>query len=88
MLFTDMVNSTVVASSLVPEAADEMRRQHFAILRDAVAEAGGREVKNLGDGLMVVFRSASAAMSCAVAMQQGVEHDSRGVIRRWVCGSG
>ena len=48
-------------------------------MRQAVAEAGGIEVKNLGDGLMVVFRAASAALSCAVAMQQGVERDSRGV---------
>ena len=35
-------------------------------------------MKNLGDGLMVVFGSASAALSCAVAMQQGVERDNRG----------
>jgi class 3 adenylate cyclase len=34
-------------------------------------------VKNTGDGLMVVFRTASAAMSCAVAMQQGVDRDNR-----------
>ena len=55
-----------------------MRREHFSILRQAVAEAGGTEVKNLGDGLMVVFASASAALACAVAMQQGVERDNRG----------
>ena len=34
-------------------------------------------MKNLGDGLMVVFPSASAALACAVAMQQGVERDNR-----------
>ena len=51
--------------------------EHFSILRQAVAEAGGTEVKNLGDGLMVVFASASAALSCAVAMQQGIERDNR-----------
>ena len=34
-------------------------------------------MKNLGDGLMVVFASASAALACAVAMQQGVERDNR-----------
>ena len=34
-------------------------------------------MKNLGDGLMVVFGSASAALACAVAMQQGVERDNR-----------
>ena len=50
---------------------------HFSILRQAIAEAGGTEVKNLGDGLMVVFASASAALACGVAMQQGVERDNR-----------
>ena len=70
VLFTDMVGSTALASSLAPEAADELRRAHFSILRQAVVEAGGAEVKNLGDGLMVVFASASAALCCAVAMQQ------------------
>jgi class 3 adenylate cyclase/tetratricopeptide (TPR) repeat protein len=77
VLFTDMVDSTALASSLVPDAADELRRRHFAVLRQAVAEAGGAEVKNLGDGLMVVFASTSAALSCAVAMQQGIERDNR-----------
>ena len=77
VLFTDMVGSTALASSLTPDAADELRRGHFSILRQAVAEAGGSEVKNLGDGLMVVFASTSAALSCAVGMQQGIEQDNR-----------
>ena len=78
VLFTDMVNSTAIASRLAPDAADELRRAHFSVLRQAVAEAGGTEVKNLGDGLMVVFSSASTALACAVGMQQGVERDNRG----------
>jgi class 3 adenylate cyclase/tetratricopeptide (TPR) repeat protein len=77
VLFTDMVGSTALASGLLPDAADELRRGHFSILRQAVTETGGTEVKNLGDGLMVVFASTSAALSCAVAMQQGVERDNR-----------
>jgi class 3 adenylate cyclase/tetratricopeptide (TPR) repeat protein len=77
VLFTDMVGSTALGSSLGPDNADELRRAHFATLRQAVAEAGGVEVKNLGDGLMVVLRAASLALSCAVAMQQGIERDSR-----------
>jgi class 3 adenylate cyclase/tetratricopeptide (TPR) repeat protein len=77
VLFTDMVGSTALASTLAPDAADELRREHFAILRQALAESGGTEVKNLGDGLMVVFASASAALSCGVAMQQGVDRDNR-----------
>jgi class 3 adenylate cyclase len=77
VLFTDMVGSTALASGLSPDAADELRRRHVSALRQAVAEAGGTEVKNLGDGLMVVFASTSAALSCAVTMQQGIERDNR-----------
>ncbi len=78
ILFTDIVGSTELSQRLSPEAADDVRRGHFSILRQAIAEAGGTEVKNLGDGVMVAFTSTSAALSCAVAMQQGVERDNRG----------
>ncbi len=77
LLFTDMVGSTAVASGLDPDAADELRRRHFVLLRHAVAENGGVEVKSLGDGLMVVFGAASRALSCAVAMQQYIERDNQ-----------
>ena len=78
ILFTDIVASTELSQRLPAEAADEVRRSHFSLLRQAITESGGTEVKNLGDGLMVVFRSASAALACAVAMQQGVEQENRG----------
>ena len=77
VLFTDLVGSTQLQSSVSPDAADEIRRDHFTVLRQAISETNGREVKNLGDGLMVVFSSASAALACAVSMQQGVEIDGR-----------
>src|SRR5271154_2292805 len=77
ILFTDIVGSTALSQRLSPEAADDVRRSHFSILRQAIAEAGGTEVKNVGDGVMVAFTSTSAALSCAVAMQQGVERDNR-----------
>ena len=78
ILFTDIVGSTELSQRLSQEAADEVRRNHFTILRRAVTEADGTEVKNLGDGLMVVFGPTSAALACAVAMQQGVELNNRG----------
>ena len=77
ILFTDIMGSTELSQRLSQDAADDVRRDHFSILRQAITEAGGTEVKNLGDGIMVVFGSASAAMGCAVAMQQGVELDNR-----------
>src|ERR1035441_8082971 len=78
ILFTDIVGSTELSQSLSPLAADEVRRTHFSILRQAITETGGTEVKNLGDGMMAVFPSASAALDCGVAMQQGVDQDNRG----------
>ena len=54
-MFTDLVDSTAAAARLGPEAAEELRRDHFALLRSAVSATGGTEVKGTGDGLMVVF---------------------------------
>jgi len=73
LLFTDLVRSTELLARLGDDAADELRRRHFAGLRQAVAASGGEEVKSLGDGLMVSFTSPVAALSCAVAMQGSVE---------------
>jgi class 3 adenylate cyclase/tetratricopeptide (TPR) repeat protein len=77
VLFTDLVDSTELASALSVEDAEELRREHFSTLRQAVASTAGTEVKTLGDGVMVVFTSASAALTCAVAMQQAVERHTR-----------
>src|SRR5207344_3332907 len=76
-VFTDLVDSTATAARLGPEAAEEMRQAHFRLLRGAVAASGGTEVKNLGDGLMVMYSSPSRALSGAVGMQQAVEHHNR-----------
>jgi len=76
VLFTDLVGSTELASALTSEGADQLRRNHFASLRRAIVPSGGTEVKNLGDGLMVVFPSTSAALSCAVAMAQAVDREN------------
>jgi class 3 adenylate cyclase/tetratricopeptide (TPR) repeat protein len=72
VVFTDLVGSTEMLSRVGEVAADELRREHFGLLRAAIADAGGREVKNLGDGLMVAFDGVGAALACAVSMQQAV----------------
>ncbi len=77
ILLSDLVGSTRLATSVGPVRADELREEHFGLLRDAIAGCGGREVKNTGDGLMVAFSSASAAVRCAVAMQQLFERRYR-----------
>ena len=79
VLFTDLVQSTDALSRLGEGQAEALRQTHFALLREAIRQASGTEVKNLGDGLMVVFNSATDAVSCAVAMQQTLDrHNRRG----------
>jgi class 3 adenylate cyclase len=77
ILITDLVGSTGLESRIGPGAADELRAEHFALLRGAVQESGGREVKNTGDGLIAAFDSASEGVSCAVAVQQRFERRNR-----------
>jgi class 3 adenylate cyclase/tetratricopeptide (TPR) repeat protein len=77
ILITDLVGSTQLESRVGPIVAEELREEHFALLREAAREAGGREVKNTGDGLMVAFESAAAAVSCAVLVQQRFERRNR-----------
>ncbi|MGH9011981.1 MAG: adenylate/guanylate cyclase domain-containing protein, partial [Acidimicrobiia bacterium] len=77
ILFTDLVGSTEVLDRLGDDAAEELRRTHFSLLRRAVADADGTEVKSLGDGLMVTFASPVQALSCAVAMQRAIADHNR-----------
>jgi DNA-binding NarL/FixJ family response regulator/class 3 adenylate cyclase len=70
ILFTDLVGSASLFGRQGDEAADDVRRRHFVALRAAVAEHDGREVKSTGDGLMVAFSSAVAAVRCAAEMQR------------------
>ena len=62
VLFTDIVGSTELLGRLGERDYDEVRRRHFAALRTALADHDGTEVKNTGDGLMAVFRSAVDAV--------------------------
>ena len=74
-----LVADVVEPRALPTQAADDLLRGHLAVLRQAIAETVGREVKSLGRGVMVVFPSTSAAISCAVVMHQGIEREGRGV---------
>src|ERR1700675_942091 len=76
-VFTDLVDSTATGARLGPEAAEELRQTHFRLLRGAVTASGGTEVKNLGDGLMVMYSSPSRALAGVVGMQQAIEHHNR-----------
>jgi|CXWL01.1.fsa_nt_gi class 3 adenylate cyclase/tetratricopeptide (TPR) repeat protein len=70
ILFSDLVGSTELLDRAGDEDAQRLFKAHYQLLRDAVSQHGGAEVKSLGDGLMVAFSSAADAVRCAIAMQQ------------------
>lgn len=78
ILFTDLVGSTQLRTRLGDDDFDVRRRDHDQLLAGAIERQSGEVVKFGGDGVMAVFASAADALSCAVAIQQGVARDRRG----------
>lgn len=73
LVFTDLVGSTELLQRLGDDAAEELRRVHFSLVRRALAAAGGDEVKTLGDGLMAAFTSPVQAARGAVEVQRAID---------------
>ncbi|PYL38720.1 MAG: DUF4242 domain-containing protein, partial [Verrucomicrobia bacterium] len=69
ILFTDIVESTTLTQSIGDEAAMALLDVHNTVVRDALADFAGREVKHTGDGIMASFVSAAAAVRCATRVQ-------------------
>jgi class 3 adenylate cyclase len=79
IMFTDLVDSTAVTESLGDDAAMELVKAHDDIVRAALGEFEGHEVKHLGDGIMASFISAVGAVRCACRIQGefGRQRDER-----------
>jgi class 3 adenylate cyclase len=70
VLFTDLVGHTEMMSRLGDERGREVLREHERIVREALAEHSGTEVKTMGDGFMASFGSVTKAVECAIALQR------------------
>ncbi len=73
IMFTDIVDSTGMTARLGDARALELVRAHDALVRRALDEKAGREVKHTGDGIMASFADANAAVACARAIQQAFD---------------
>ncbi len=76
-MFTDIVGSTNLIAAVGDEAWTTLLRWHDEALRAAFADNAGQEIKHTGDGFHVVFQSAKAAVSCAIAIQRRLEDHRR-----------
>jgi class 3 adenylate cyclase len=73
IMFTDIVDSTGMTERLGDARAVEMVRAHDAMVRRALKDSRGREVKHTGDGIMASLNDANAAVQCARAIQQAFD---------------
>ena len=80
VLVTDVVGSTEVSRRLGDVAYLGLVLRHHELVRAALADWGGSEFSESGDGLLAWFESASAAFHAAVAIQDRVaRHRNEGL---------
>jgi len=68
-----MVESTALTQSMGDEAAMLLLDVHNTVVRNALDNLGGREVKHTGDGIMASFVSAAGAVRCAIQIQRELQ---------------
>jgi adenylate cyclase len=73
ILFADLRGSTALYLKLGNNEATTVVTQSLATLGQIIAEAEGRVVKTLGDGLMAVFDNAEYAVDAAASLHDSLE---------------
>lgn len=73
VMFTDIVGSTGITQSLGDRSAQQLIHVHNTIVRQALAEYAGREVKMTGDGIMASFTSVGSAIDAAIGIQKAIK---------------
>ena len=73
IVFTDIVDSTVLTARLGDHAWLGLLRRHTAVIKDATAAHDGTVVETQGDGSMLAFSSARRAVACAQTIQLEID---------------
>ncbi|MDQ4064484.1 MAG: AAA family ATPase [Actinomycetota bacterium] len=70
ILLTDIAGSTAMTERVGEQRAHELLLLHNAIVREEVQSHGGRVIKSLGDGFLIVFTDPRDGLECAIATQR------------------
>jgi class 3 adenylate cyclase len=70
LLFTDLVESTQMASRLGDARWRQLLSEHFVVARDELDRFQGREVTTTGDGIVATFDGPARALHCAAAIRR------------------
>lgn len=77
IMATDIVGYSRMAEADELRTIGTMKRLQNAILAPEIAARGGRIVKLMGDGSLVVFNSAVDAVDCAISLQGALACDQK-----------
>lgn len=77
VMFTDMVGSTDMTQAQGDRAAQYVVRRHNTIVRSALAQHSGKEIKHTGDGIMASFSSAASGVEAAIAIQRAIDKHNK-----------
>jgi class 3 adenylate cyclase len=72
VLSTDIVASTEHLARVGDREWSAILRRHYAIIRQELERAGGREIDTAGDGMLAYFDQPGSAIRCAVAVVEAV----------------
>jgi class 3 adenylate cyclase len=76
LLFSDIEGYSSMTDRLGDVSSQHVLHAHNDLLRRELGARGGTEVKSQGDGFMLAFPSAEAAVDCAIAIQRAISgHD-------------
>ncbi|MEQ8664675.1 MAG: adenylate/guanylate cyclase domain-containing protein [Rhodospirillales bacterium] len=73
VLFTDIAGSTAMTQALGDAGAQQVVRGHNRVVREALSQWSGKEVKHTGDGIMASFAKTSDSLDAAIQMQRECE---------------
>jgi class 3 adenylate cyclase len=72
VLFTDIVDSTSLATEMGDSRWRELLERHQQLTREQLERFGGREIKTTGDGFLATFDGPTRAAECARAIADGM----------------
>ena len=73
VMFTDIVESTAMTARLGDVRSVEMVRAHDSMVRRALVDGGGQEIKHTGDGIMASFTGVVEGVASTCAIQKSFE---------------
>jgi class 3 adenylate cyclase len=74
-VFTDIVGSTELASTLEDRHWNNVLRRHDETLRTIFADHGGQVVDHTGDGFFAAFEDPAEAVQAAILIQRAISQE-------------